>query len=606
MLETYNYSNKAAREKTVADLLASAKLARSKVEPLWKTYQAYWDGVHKVVTDINEELNELGSDLVVADPFTQIESQIDAILPEPIFRGRDNKTDSQKAEQRQYVVQSILYKNEVEDKLSANERCMRLFGDSFFKVYYDAHADFDGGNNAGDIVVERIDIEDFFPDPNAKTINDCEYVDYAYYLHFRKIERIWGKELKKAGLQAEDLRGTDTLHKVFNEVGADMVEVVEHWYKDNDGDIACSIQIDGKEVKFIEKYWQNTKSQNKNFPFVQFYTTKNLHGFWNISELKAILPYIDAADKLLQNAMLNMGFQANDQIVVEENALAEGEVITNEAGAQITVKDGKINSVRRLGGLNKLEEYRGDLQYLQNEIQKTCRNYDSNMGGDTTRQTTASGLAMLRADAGTQADIKGAPRLHSFKRMVKLIDWSALEYYDDDRLIYIGTPSVETDRTMTENLDKTRGDIFFQFNSEKIRQDKASLVGIDDGVNEVEHDYYYPAVDVEVNASSGIKKSKSFTIQALQSILQTPITTQNYKIVIAIIKELELPQSTELIKDIKKQFEPKTTGNPQLDDFMGQMSQEQQAVLRNNPQLMRELAGRVGSPQLNGNNAPIA
>ena len=51
------------------------------------------------------------------------------------------------------------------------------------------------------------------------------------------------------------------------------------------------------------------------------------------------------------------------------------------------------NSWRRLGGLNNMPNFLPIVQAIQNEIQRTTRNFDSNQGKETQRVTTASGLA---------------------------------------------------------------------------------------------------------------------------------------------------------------------------------------------------------------------
>lgn len=598
----YRYGTKEDREQTASELLTKAKNARVSVEQDWKVFANYYNGKHDSKTDEMDDLDKSSvvEDIGLCDAYTQIESQIDTNLPEPIFRGRE-KTDVNKAKQREFVVKSVLYKNNLQDKMTANERAMRLFGDAFMKVYYDINADFDGGQYAGDIVVDCINTEDFFPDACAEDLNSCEYIDYVYRIHKRKAMRIWRKELKKAEIDIYNIGGTGTtpttvLGKTLSE---DEVEVQEHWYRDDDGDIACSILIDGKEIKHIAKYWEKTAAQNKKYPFVHFYRIKNVGKFWSQSELKAIIPMIKAGDSILQSALLNMEFSGNDILVVEPSNLLDAEDITNEAGQVINVKAGASTSaIRRLGGINNLGQFLNDLEYIQNEIQKTCRNYDTNQGKETAHQNTASGLAMLRADAATQSSIKDADRLNGFKRLFQLIDWTALEFYDDDRMIYLGVPNsknrtdMEEDKPMvTENYDTKMGDIFFKFNSDNVAKTKMTSYYAANGAEVMEATNYFPIVDVEVNATAGIQKSKTYTIQALQSMLQTQITQANYKIVIALLRELEIPQTEEIIDNIELMYAPtRGTGNSDLDAFLAQLPPEQQATLRSNSTLMAQVS----------------
>ena len=59
------------------------------------------------------------------------------------------------------------------------------------------------------------------------------------------------------------------------------------------------------------------------------------------------------------------------------------------------------------------------------------------------RVTTASGLSMLRADGREQADIKRADRNAGFERLYELLDWLCLEFFDDDRMLYLGAPDLD-------------------------------------------------------------------------------------------------------------------------------------------------------------------
>lgn len=591
-MHDYLYGTKEEREQTATELLQRARNARISTENDWRVYSNYYNGKHDSPvrdSEIDNEAPSISEEIGMCDAYTQIESQIDTTVPEPVFSGRE-KSDTQKAKQREYVVKSIIYKNRLGDKMTKNERSMRLYGDSFMKVYFDINADFDGGEYEGDIVVDCLDTEDIYPDPSADCLDNCEYVDYVYRIHKRKAMRIWGKEIAKADIDTLSLGGsgqipTTTMGK---NLSADEVEIQEHWYRDDDGDIACSILIDGREIKFIEKYWEATASQNKRYPFVHFYRIKNIIGFWNQSELKAIIPMIKAGDTILQSALKNMEYSSNDMMVVEPENLIDSEEVESAPGAMLNVKKGTSSTaIRRLGGINNLGEFLIDLQYIQGEIQKTCRNYETNQGKETDRQNTASGLAMLRADAAAQTSIKDADRLGAFKRLFELIDWTALEYYDDDRLVYLGTPNRNNraDMATGENLDPLKGDIFFRFNNSKVSKTKNANV---DGNTKLSN--YYPAIDVEVNATAGIQKSKTYTIQTLQALLQTQVTQANYKIVVEIIRETGIPQAEELISDIEAMYSPnRGSGNADLDKYISQLAPGQQATIRSNPTLMKQL-----------------
>lgn len=616
----FDYSTREARENTICALFAYAKNSRATIEKRWAVFDSYYNRIREKILSLNEKASKMGLEdakFHLTDPFIHIESQINTVVPEPRFRGRDGNLDSSKAKQRQYVVKSIIYKNDIDSKNTQNERAMRLYGDSFMKCYYDANKEYND-EITGDICLDLINVDDLFPDPNANSLDECEYIDYVYYMHKRKAVRVWGDKLKKAGIDLDELGGDSRDSQVVSDGMSSAimpfdVRITEHWYIDKEGDICCSMMLNDKEFHHIEKYWDKTKVQNKLFPFVQFYRLKSMAGFWNISEIEAIIPLCDIVDRMLNAALDNIDLMSNDVTVVEEDALAENCELTNEPGAVIKVKAGRVNAVKRLGGLNALKDMIGNIQYIQGEIQRTLRNYDSNTGKETARVTTASGLAQLRADASQQTGIKDYDRMQAWKRLFKLIDWTALEFYDDDRLIFIGTPnSNEIENSdMSENLDPKQGNIFFRFNSKNVRKAKNERIeGINKGLIKVSNDgYYYPSIDCEINASDGIEKSKSFTIQVLQSLISTQITIDNYKIASKLIEELDIPQKDDIIDMWADIFEPKPIEgmDEQTQAFLSKLPPQQQALFRKRPDLL-ELAINNAFQQDNnfaGNSAKI-
>lgn len=598
-MKPFDYSTKESREACIPVLFELAKSARTDVDILHKTFDNYYDGIHKVMDNIKSELSpeeqrKALSENMLTDPFIHIESQIDPRVPEAEFYGRDDKVDYAKAKERQYVVRYIMECNDLESKNTNNERRLRKYGDSFAKAYYcDAM-----NRGKGDIKIDFINTDDIFPDPSATCIDDCEYIDYTYYLHIQKVKRVFAKEIKAAGLNIDSLptsvrSDTQTVSDNDNTAYRDTyeIQIVEHWYKDNDGDIACSIMIGDKEIKHIAKYWKSTGSQNKNYPFIHFYRIRDERSFWNTSELKAIIPLANTADEILKLALTNMRYMANDvwtkqvRNKTEEGTVDIDEDITNEPGAVIKYAVG-TERPQRAGGLNALAQFIPSIQFIQGEIQRTVRNYDSNQGRETDRVTTASGLAQLRADAAQQSNIKDSDRMQAWKRLFILLDWLALEFYDDEKMIFIGVPESgkkqDLEEGATANVNPNKGNIFFTFNSEKVREvESQQVVGTrEDGSDDVVTEYYYPMVDCDVKASNGFQKSKAFTLQTLQAIMATPVDQSNYKIATMILKLLDIPQSEEIIDGWKKVFESEMRLPPEIEQYLSQMQPEQQMAAK--------------------------
>ena len=551
----YDYSTKENRENTVAHLFDYAKAHKSDIVTKWTKYDDYYNNKHVTQLEIAESCKNSGIPwipAIIPDPFIHVESQIISDIPDFQFNGRDDDLDSEKAKQREYVVKYVMENNKIETMNTVNERRLNKLGNAIWKVCYDWNKE--GHGYKGDIVISDIDPVCLYPDPAAKDIDDCEFVDYTYRLHRRAAARIFREDLQKLGKTIDelsnggDLSDTNALSDTQN-VDDDTVQILEHWYKDDDGDIALSIMIDRTELRHIPKYWVKTGRQNKLYPFVKYCKIPDDKSFWDKSELASIIELVDAEDRELAIALLNDAMMGNDIIIQEENAMADDCIPENRPGATWKVKSSQINNVRRLGGLGEPSNRLEMIHFIREVIQETIGNFDSAQGKEPIRVTTASGIAQLNERADARKNIKKADRLAGFERLFELVDWTALEFYDDNRMIFIGA--------------KKEGEepVMFNFNSDNLREK--------DG-----EEYYYPRVDAVVNAGDGLQKSKAFTLSALENLLKIQITPENYKIVIDMVDIMDLPNKKEIKEYLEGLFGQPQMGQEETPQDIEQLKQD--------------------------------
>lgn len=599
----YDYSDRQAREETAGQLFAKAKNARTFRETEWVRYNDYYNFIHAVSDEIREAVrdSDIGWDpAVVPDPFIQVESQIDPIVPEPEFRGRDDDLDSSKAKQREYACKFVCQNNRLADLNTSNERRLTKYGDAFWKVYWD-----DGmpcGPNWGDIRVRDVPVDALYIDPTAGPdgIQSGQYVAYLYRLHKVVFWRTYRDALRKDGMTVDSILESEYTERggIFDlvtpnvEDSEDTVQVMEFWYKDPEtGRVGCTIQAGGHEVKHIPDYWQRTGEQNQLFPFVHYWRIRDENQFYNRSELEPIIPMVDAADRELANGLLNDAFTANDIVLVEENALAPGEEFTNIPGSVVTVRQNSVGKIARLGGLNSGSNSLPMVEWLLTQIQRTNRNYETNQGKVSNSVKTASELAMIRSDVDTQMEIKKADRNAGFERLYELIDWSVLEFYDEERQIFIGAEKPDEEPVnFTLNTDRLAGVVPAQYDF---------MTG--DLISEKRK--YWPRVDVTVNAGDGVLRSKAATLQALQNLTAAQVTQDNYKLFEAMVEILDIPQKQEIIEDWESKFAPAVppeivealAQNPQLLQLVTQAVTAQQTVQQ------MQSAQQVPTGQMGGN-----
>lgn len=563
----YDYSDAEVRQTTAMALLDKAKRAKTVVESEWERYNDYYNFIHDVSGELREfcrERNIFWSPAVCPDPWIAVESQINPNVPEPEFRGRDSDTDSRKAKKREYAVRYIMEANDLEHKNTANERRLLKLGDAFWKAYWDSERRC--GIHEGDIAVIDVSPEAIYPDPAVKSgdIEDCQYLAYVYSIHKVRFSQLYGKALSDKGIDlSEVLEGSYVPENSIFDLSSsiddreDTVQVMEFWFRwptdaeiETDagkvsvsaGEIGCSIQAGGVEVKLIPRYWERTGKQCRRFPFVHYWRIRDENSFWNKSELFPIMDLVDAQDRKLASALLNDALLSNDTIVVEEDSLADGETVSNEPGAVITARKNKGGTIRRLGGLQSGANATVLLSYLKEQIERTGRNYETNLGKETSRQTTAAGLAMLREDASEQESIKESDRRSGFDRLYQLLDWLALEFYDDDRLIYLGA-------------DKDRGErVSFLYNSRDFAELMPEVYDLEGNVVREAWDYY-PKVDVTLSAGDGVLRGKQATLSALAQLSQSNITAENWRLYAAQLDILDIPGRQEIQERWKERFE---------------------------------------------------
>ena len=558
----YDYTTEEGRVATAEWLFEQAKNERTAVEDGWVRNEGYYSFVHAAAAEMREALEEQGIDwtpAVVPDPFIQVESQLVPEVPQPEFHGRDDDADGEKARRREFAVRYIVEENRINDMNTSNERRLRKLGDAFWKAYWDETMPC--GEQSGNIRIKDVSPEDFYPDPTAgrEGLEACEYVDYVYTMHKLKFWRLYHDVLEKKGILLEDLLQTQYRVEdgLFEPVTSgtlardDMVQILEHWYRnpcDTEeapaGAIGCTMQAGGVEIKWIPNYWEKTGRQCRLFPFIHYWCIRDETQFWNRSELDPILSLVDAADRQIAIGQLNDAMMANDIVLVEEGALADGAEFTNVPGAQVTVKQGRMGGVARLGGLNNGIQSVSAVNWFLDQIQRTSRNYDSNNGRETARVTTASGLLQLRGDAETQQKLKKADRDAGFCRLYELLDWLALEYFDDDRLLFIGAKKKgEQPQSLTYN-----GDDFAR--RAGVRVDMLTAAVTDEGFD------YYPRVDVTVTAGDGLSKNPATTVEVLDKLAASQITADNWELLAAELEYLDIPQKQEIIESWRRKFAP--------------------------------------------------
>ena len=110
IISGYDFSTTEARLVNIPNLFDKAKAARTVRESMWEKFNDYYNFIHDVTGEVSEFAQESGlpfTPAVCPDPWITVESQIDPVVPEPEFRGRDDDLDSEKAKQRELAKPAV-------------------------------------------------------------------------------------------------------------------------------------------------------------------------------------------------------------------------------------------------------------------------------------------------------------------------------------------------------------------------------------------------------------------------------------------------------------------------------------------------------------------
>lgn len=579
----WDMSTKEAREIQVKRDFENAKIYKDPVIKKFIQLDDYYNNKpwsKDKLKEIAKKMNWSYIPPAIPDAYIQVESQIDPDLPSFQFNPTDEYS-TQKAKERESIVEAIIYENKVQDMIPDNERTLNKLGDAFFKVSFDGKIlknKMLGKNGyVGKVIIGNPDPANIFPDPSAYDIDDCEYIDYAYRVSRRQARREFGEIVDDI---SNDNNHSDTEIYARDQeplvTGDDSMQVVEHWYKDNEGDIACSIQINNVEVKHIPKYWEDTRnSGNQMYPFIKYCKTPVNKSFWDKGEIEPIIELIDVVNKITDTTILNFEFCANDIILTETGVFSEDEPPKSIPGAIWETRPGKSGNVKRLGGVTNSTDALNLIKYFTQKIQETNGNFDVTMGqAPPANVTTFSGMAILNEQGNKRQNLKKYDRKNGFRRLFELVDWTALEFLNVDTKIMIKNP----DDPQGPRVPKT-------FNS---TQHKVLDSSVTDEMQEPS--YIYPKVDIEIQVGEGIKQSKAITLSATDQIAKTPITPGNAELIKAEVEIMDLPNKDLINESIDKQvamlMPPQQAQEPQFNQedvnmILNKLTPEQQQVFFN-------------------------
>jgi hypothetical protein len=599
--DEFDMSSKENREAIVKRDWNIAKETKSNTTEELKILNDYYNSQHQTKLQIELENQANGNNIhypVLPDCFKVVEQSIDNNVPGFMFSGRDVE-DNKTAKEREDMVNYVVYNNSLESKMPENERNLGKSKNAFWKVYWDKSAKF--GEDEGDIKISNPSPANIFPDPSAYTIDDCEFLIYAFRIHKKKARRIFGEIIDELNTdnkydETEIFNTTNTYandgtilyeqHNNINHSYDQTLQVLEYWFRQYEdgsknidgikynwkaGDVACSIVIDNTEVKYIPNYWVNTKIQC--YPFIKYCRVPNTQSFWDKSDIEIIIDMVEAGDRELNSTLMNNQFHSNDNVVVEEEAMADGSEISNHPGDVYVVRQGKLGAIKRLGGITNSSNELNVINWIQNQIEEMTGNQGINSGEKPpTNVTTFSGMALLAEQGQKRIENKKTDRNEGFKKLFELIDYHVMEFYQEDRYITI------RGKDGNKKMFNFNSNNYKMINEEKFKKEITENMTDEEYYNTREKNTYYPRMDTEIILTDPVSQSRAMTIQATSEIMKSldNLTPIKAKLLKSQIELMGLSNKGELIEAIDE------TLKQQEEQLMQQQSQQNTNQMQNN------------------------
>jgi hypothetical protein len=185
-----------------------------------------------------------------------------------------------------------------------------------------------------------------------------------------------------------------------------------------------------------------------------------------------------------------------------------------------------MGKVQRLGSGAYSEGYlHANYDKWRALMQETTGNFTVNQGNEPERVTTATGIALLNERAKNRNALKKIDKSAGFRRLYELCDRTALEYYDDGRIILCGAAD--------------EGSVVYRASDYRKGSGKGG---------------YIPSVDVKIHIGDGLANSKAFSVSAVGSLMSANINEDNYRIVKSYLELIDIPARKEICDALDERF----------------------------------------------------
>lgn len=205
--------------------------------------------------------------------------------------------------------------------------------DAFVGGKYYGEEDPDNHLYVGKVCVKRVPVGNFFPDPNAYSLDECKYIEITEVLPLQEVKNTPAYK-KYAGKKLEDItsadldfdtdasgdfyqRKTTKLNTSLTNVkGDELVTVHCHWerYKNDNGKWQVDVSYYLRNSDFFLLRIEDVKPSE--YPFAILYDEEEENDFWGRSICQDVIDNIKIVNRIAQTSTIIATLHQNPQKVV--------------------------------------------------------------------------------------------------------------------------------------------------------------------------------------------------------------------------------------------------------------------------------------------------
>ncbi|MDR6555445.1 hypothetical protein [Paenibacillus qinlingensis] len=373
-----------------------------------------------------------------------IESQIADLVDKPYsvaVKGWE-PSDDMFAEQTANLMDFIMFRNRMKQKLNLAEHDRLELGTAIIKVWFDD----DELEGRGLPRFEPVSPANFFPDPKLPSghlIQESEFLIHAVPKPLSWFRERFKERGKYVTREVEvpynpEATFTDAMTDEVETVTSEKALLLECYMKDRDGKMYCVSVANSIVLEDSRKVLKGKKLQRRNhYPFVMIPCYPQRGTAWGMGDVELLMPTQDLINELDDQVRMNARMMGNPQVVIGMGAGRgfDFRKWTNKAGLRVPMRD--QNAFKVVEGRQVSPDVINRREKAFQEADLISGRPDVNRGQQPGAVTAASAILALQ-QAGQKGVVHKAEMFkEGWSDVLELLFDEVLEHWDEEMWIRV-------------------------------------------------------------------------------------------------------------------------------------------------------------------------